>query len=143
MALGDLEREVMSQLWDAPEPLTVRQVHERLSAGRDLAYTLNSPAGYGFTGIAIALLGRNHPIGMMFGAVLWGFLERSAQILDLNDIPKEIIDIMQATILLSVVVSYEVVHRMVATAEVKAAADATHGMATQPARTAVLSEEGQ
>jgi predicted transcriptional regulator len=39
MALGDLEREVMSQLWDAPEPLTVRQVHERLSAGRDLAYT--------------------------------------------------------------------------------------------------------
>jgi predicted transcriptional regulator len=38
MALGDLEREVMTQLWDAREPLTVRQVHERLS-GRDLAYT--------------------------------------------------------------------------------------------------------
>jgi predicted transcriptional regulator len=38
MALGDLEREVMTQLWDAGEPLTVRQVHERLS-GRDLAYT--------------------------------------------------------------------------------------------------------
>ena len=39
MALGDLEREVMAQLWDAAEPLTVRQVHERLSAQRDLAYT--------------------------------------------------------------------------------------------------------
>jgi predicted transcriptional regulator len=39
MAMGDLEREVMSQLWDAGEPLTVRQVHERLSADRDLAYT--------------------------------------------------------------------------------------------------------
>ena len=39
MALGDLEREVMTQLWDAGEPLTVRQVHERLSHGRDLAYT--------------------------------------------------------------------------------------------------------
>jgi predicted transcriptional regulator len=39
MALGDLEREVMQQLWDAPEPLTVRQVHERLSRSRDLAYT--------------------------------------------------------------------------------------------------------
>jgi predicted transcriptional regulator len=38
MALGDLEREVMTQLWDAAEPLTVRQVHEALS-GRDLAYT--------------------------------------------------------------------------------------------------------
>jgi predicted transcriptional regulator len=39
MALGDLEREVMTQLWDAGEPLTVRQVHERLSRDRDLAYT--------------------------------------------------------------------------------------------------------
>ena len=39
MALGDLEREVMTQLWDAGEPLTVRQVHERLSRQRDLAYT--------------------------------------------------------------------------------------------------------
>lgn len=37
--LGDLERDVMAQLWDAGEPLTVRQVHERLSAERDLAYT--------------------------------------------------------------------------------------------------------
>ncbi|MFG1994831.1 BlaI/MecI/CopY family transcriptional regulator [Actinoplanes sp. NPDC048988] len=39
MALGDLEREVMRQLWDAGEPLTVRQVHERLQRERDLAYT--------------------------------------------------------------------------------------------------------
>jgi predicted transcriptional regulator len=39
MALGDLEREVMTQLWNAGEPLTVRQVHERLSPDRDLAYT--------------------------------------------------------------------------------------------------------
>jgi len=39
MALGDLEREVMSVLWDATEPQTVRQVHESLSRDRDLAYT--------------------------------------------------------------------------------------------------------
>lgn len=39
MALGDLEREVMTQLWAAAGPLTVRQVHERLSRDRDLAYT--------------------------------------------------------------------------------------------------------
>ena len=43
--LGDLERDVMAQLWDAGGPLTVRQVHERLAAGgargaaRELAYT--------------------------------------------------------------------------------------------------------
>jgi predicted transcriptional regulator len=39
MALGDLEQEVMQQLWDGGEPLTVRQVHERLGRRRELAYT--------------------------------------------------------------------------------------------------------
>lgn len=39
MRLGDLERAVMDHLWSAPEPQTVRQVHEALSARRDLAYT--------------------------------------------------------------------------------------------------------
>ena len=39
MALGDLERDVMAQLWAATGPLTVRQVHERLNQDRDLAYT--------------------------------------------------------------------------------------------------------
>jgi predicted transcriptional regulator len=29
----------MDHLWAAPEPQTVRQVHEALSAHRDLAYT--------------------------------------------------------------------------------------------------------
>ena len=32
--------------------------------------------GLGFTGIAIALLGRNHPIGIAFAALLWAFLDR-------------------------------------------------------------------
>jgi predicted transcriptional regulator len=37
--LGDLERLVMEQLWAAREPLTVREVHERLTGTRELAYT--------------------------------------------------------------------------------------------------------
>jgi predicted transcriptional regulator len=37
--LGELEQAVMDHLWSAPEPQTVRQVHEALSARRDLAYT--------------------------------------------------------------------------------------------------------
>lgn len=37
--LGDLERAVMDHLWSAAQPQTVRQVHEALSAQRDLAYT--------------------------------------------------------------------------------------------------------
>ena len=36
---GDLELEVMSQLWDADRPLSVTEVHHRLNATRELAYT--------------------------------------------------------------------------------------------------------
>jgi predicted transcriptional regulator len=37
VALGELERAVMAQLWAAPGALTVREVHDRLE--RELAYT--------------------------------------------------------------------------------------------------------
>jgi general nucleoside transport system permease protein len=86
-------------------------------------YTLDFPTGLGFTGIGVALLGRNRPVGMAVGALLFGFLSTSAQVLDLEDVPKEIVDIMQGVILLSVVVAYEVVRRLVAAAEVRAAAE--------------------
>ncbi|MCU1375101.1 MAG: putative deoxyribose-specific transporter, permease protein, partial [Actinomycetia bacterium] len=86
-------------------------------------YTLDFTTGIGFTGIAVALLGRNHPVGMAIAALLFGFLSSSAQILDLKDVPKEIVGIMQAVILLSVVVAYEVVRRFRAAAEVRAAAE--------------------
>lgn len=37
--LGDLEAAVMNVLWDAAEPLKVRDVLEQLDTGRPLAYT--------------------------------------------------------------------------------------------------------
>ena len=36
----------------------------------------NYEAGLGFTGIAVAFLGQNNPIGIMFAAILWGILSR-------------------------------------------------------------------
>jgi len=85
--------------------------------GRDLAYTLTSPTGYGFTGIAIALLGRNHPVGIAFGAVLWAFLDKSALALDNVGVPREIVLIMQGSVVLSVVVAYEIARRYELAAE--------------------------
>ena len=76
----------------------------------------------GFDGIAVALLGRNSPIGIAFAALLWGFLEVSSAVLNLEGIPPEIVRIMQGTVLLSVVIAYSVVGRYQAVAEVKAAA---------------------
>ncbi len=72
----------------------------------------NFKAGIGFTGIAIALLGRNHPLGIAFGALLWSLLENSRSDLDIHDVPGEIVTIMQGTIVLSVVVAYELVRRL-------------------------------
>jgi predicted transcriptional regulator len=37
--LGNLERDVMDQIWAATAPVTVRDVHEALAVERDLAYT--------------------------------------------------------------------------------------------------------
>jgi len=79
--------------------------------GSSYSYSLDFPAGLGFTGIAIALLGRNHPIGIALGALLWGFLDNSSQILELNEVPKEIVLITQGVMVLSVVVAYEIVRR--------------------------------
>jgi ABC-type uncharacterized transport system permease subunit len=75
-------------------------------------FTSQFPGGIGFVGIAVALIGRNHPVGMAFAALLWSFLDRSAQILDIDGIPKEIVQIMQGASVLAVVVAYEVARRV-------------------------------
>jgi general nucleoside transport system permease protein len=85
--------------------------------GRDHAYTLTSPAGYGFTGIAVALLGRNHPVGVALGALLWAFLDKSALALDNVGVPREIVLIMQGSVVLSVIIAYEIVRRYELAAE--------------------------
>ncbi|MEU5883110.1 ABC transporter permease [Spirillospora sp. NPDC047279] len=80
--------------------------------GSSHSYGLDFPGGLGFIGIGIALLGRNNPIGIAFAALLWSFLDQSSQILEFNEIPKEIVAITQAAVLLSVVVVYEIVRRL-------------------------------
>jgi ABC-type uncharacterized transport system permease subunit len=79
--------------------------------GASYTYNLDFPAGLGFTGIAIALLGRNSPVGIVFGSLLWAFLDVSRQILDLTGVSKEIVTIMQGVAVLSVVIAYELVRR--------------------------------
>jgi simple sugar transport system permease protein len=85
--------------------------------GSSYAYKTNFPAGIGFTGIAIALLGRNHAVGMAVAALFWGFLDNASNVLDLNRIPKEIVIIMQGTMVLAVVIAYELARRFRITQE--------------------------
>lgn len=70
--------------------------------------------GLGFTGIAIALLGRNNPIGIAFAALLWAFMDAVQTPLSNAELPKQITAIMQGITVLSVVIAYEVVRRIAA-----------------------------
>ncbi|MGW7492164.1 ABC transporter permease [Streptomyces sp. NPDC054786] len=79
--------------------------------GTSYNYGTDFPIGIGFTGIAIALLGRNHPVGMAAGALLWGFLERTGTQLEFEDYEQEIVGVMQGVIVLCVVIAYELVRR--------------------------------
>jgi len=74
-------------------------------------YSLDFPVGIGFTGITIALLGRNHPVGIALSALLIAFLDKASSPLDQFGFEKEIATIMQGLIVISVVISYELVRR--------------------------------
>ena len=89
-------------------------------------------AGLGFTGIAIALLGRNHPVGIAFGAFLWAFMDIARTPMSRASLPREITTIMQGIIVLSVVVAYQVVQRIGHRREAAAIARATGEDAPPP-----------
>src|SRR5918998_4297843 len=59
---------------------------------------------YGFTGIAVALLGRNHPVGVFFSALLFGVLQRGAIPVDAftESVSKDLVQILQAIVILFV-----------------------------------------
>lgn len=95
--------------------------------GASHRFGLDFPAGLGFTGLSVAILGRNHPVGIAVGALVWALLERSAQVLDLAGISKEVVTILQAVIVLSIVVAYELVRRARARQERRYVAQAVEG----------------
>jgi simple sugar transport system permease protein len=73
----------------------------------------NYTVGLGFAGIAVAFLGRNHPAGIPLAAILLGMLERGQDgVAVTSDLPTEILIILQGVLILSVVVAYELVSRM-------------------------------
>ena len=76
------------------------------------SYGQSFQPGLGFLGISIALLGRNSPIGMAFAALLFAFLDSTGSQLPLKGgFPFEIVAVMQGTIVICVVVAYELVRR--------------------------------
>jgi len=61
--------------------------------------------GYGFTGMAVALLGRNTALGIFFSAVLFGALASAGTTVQFfSDIPLDLVNIVEGTVMIFAVV---------------------------------------
>ena len=63
---------------------------------------LNFTAGYGFTGIAVALMGRNHPVGIVLASLLFGALYQGGAELsfEIPTITREMVVVIQGLVIL-------------------------------------------
>jgi len=63
---------------------------------------LNFTAGYGFTGIAVALMGRGHPVGIVMASFLFGVLYQGGAELsfEFRTINREVVLVIQGLVIL-------------------------------------------
>lgn len=63
---------------------------------------LNFTAGYGFTGIAVALMGRAHPVGIVLASLLFGALYQGGTELDFefDNITRDLVVVIQGLVIL-------------------------------------------
>jgi simple sugar transport system permease protein len=67
--------------------------------------------GAGFVGIAVALVGRNHPLGIVIAALFFATFSQGG--LAINAIvPKQIVDVLQGVVILAVVIAVPEVRRV-------------------------------
>ncbi|MEM5474658.1 ABC transporter permease [Hoeflea sp. AS60] len=68
-------------------------------------FTDGFSAGYGFTGMAVALLGRNTPLGMLIGSILFGALASAGTTIQLfSNIPLDLVNIIQGIVMIFAVI---------------------------------------
>ncbi len=68
---------------------------------------MNLEGGYGWNGIAVALLASNNPIGVIFTALLWGVLDAGGQyMVRVTETPNSIVEILKGVILFLIVARY-------------------------------------
>jgi simple sugar transport system permease protein len=62
---------------------------------------LNFVEGFGFTGIAVALMGRNHPVGVIIASLLFGFLYQGGAELSFEfGVDRNIVVVLQGLVIL-------------------------------------------
>ena len=68
-------------------------------------------AGSGFLGIAVALVGRSHPLGVVLAALLFATLSQGGLAVNAL-VPKEMVEVLQAVVIIAVAVSVPEVRRL-------------------------------
>ena len=67
------------------------------------------PFGYGFAGIAVALLGRNRPLGILISALFFGALASGGAQVDIEtNVPRELVTVIQAIVIIFVACEYPI-----------------------------------
>jgi simple sugar transport system permease protein len=74
-------------------------------------YEESFASGAGFLGIAVAIVGRNHPIGVVLAAFVFATMSQGG--LAVNAVvPKQIVDVLQAVVIIAVAASVPEVRRL-------------------------------
>lgn len=71
--------------------------------------------GAGFLGIAVALVGRNHPLGVVLAALLFATLSQGGLAIHAL-VPKQMVEVLEAVVIIAVAVSVPAVRHMLAKA---------------------------
>jgi simple sugar transport system permease protein len=70
--------------------------------------------GLGFDGIGVAFIGRNSPVGVVLASLIFGILDHGGLAIDVSTkVPREIILVLKAVILIFVVISGEITKRVI------------------------------
>ena len=69
--------------------------------------------GNGFLGIAVALVGRNHPVGVVVAALLFATLSQGGLAVNAL-VPKQMVDVLTAVVIIAVATSVPEVRRALA-----------------------------
>jgi len=70
--------------------------------------------GLGFDGIGVAFIGRNSPMGVVLASLIFGILDHGGLAIDVSTkVPREIVLVLKAVILIFVVISGEITKRVI------------------------------
>ncbi len=83
-------------------------------------------AGSGFLGVAVALVGRNHPLGILLASLLFATLSQGGLAVNAL-VPKQMVEVLQAVVILAVVTAVPEVRRVLRAALRPAAKAAAKG----------------